>query len=98
MRNERPGVTLQTTALVHEVYLRLIDLQGVDWHDRVHFFALAARLMRRILVDTARARTAAKRGGGAANVEHSSAPIWTRSPAPTGTRRCSARSTMPSRA
>jgi RNA polymerase sigma factor (TIGR02999 family) len=74
MRNERPGVTLQTTALVHEVYLRLIDLQEVDWHDRVHFFALAARLMRRILVDAARARTAAKRGGGAVNVEHSSAP------------------------
>jgi RNA polymerase sigma factor (TIGR02999 family) len=74
MRNERAGATLQTTALVHEVYLRLIDLQEVDWHDRVHFFALAARLMRRILVDAARARTAAKRGGGAVNVEHSSSP------------------------
>ena len=65
MRNERSGVTLQSTALVHEVYLRLIDTQDVDWHDRVHFFALSAQLMRRILVDAARARAATKRGGGA---------------------------------
>ncbi len=72
MRNERSGVTLQSTALVHETFLRLIDAKHVDWHDRVHFFALSAQLMRRILVDAARARTAAKRGGGAARVEHSS--------------------------
>ena len=73
MRSERSGVTLQTTALVHEVYLRLTSTQDVDWHDRVHFFALSAQLMRRILVDAARARTATKRGGRAARFEHASA-------------------------
>ena len=73
MRNERSGVTLQSTALVHEVYLRLINAQHVDWHDRVHFFALSAQLMRRILVDAARARAAAKRGGRAARLERASA-------------------------
>jgi RNA polymerase sigma factor (TIGR02999 family) len=73
MRNERSGVTLQSTALVHEVYLRLINAADVDWHDRVHFFALSAQLMRNILIDAARARTAAKRGGGAVRAEHSSA-------------------------
>ncbi len=72
MRNERSGVTLQSTALVHETFLRLIDAKDVDWHDRVHFFALSAQLMRRILVDAARARAAAKRGGRVARVEHSS--------------------------
>ena len=66
MRAEGDGVqTLQTTALVHEVYVRLVDGARVDWHDRVHFYAVCARLMRRILVDRARARRAAKRGGGA---------------------------------
>ena len=73
MRNEHSGVTLQTTALVHEVYLRLINARDVDWHDRVHFFALSAQLMRRILVDAARARAASKRGGGAAGFERASA-------------------------
>jgi RNA polymerase sigma factor (TIGR02999 family) len=73
MRNEPSGATLQSTALVHEVYLRLINAQDVDWHDRVHFFALSAQLMRRILVDAARARAAVKRGGGAARADHSSA-------------------------
>ena len=72
MRNERPGVTLQSTALVHEVYLRLIHAQDVDCHDRAHFFALSAQLMRRILVDAARARGAVRRGGGAVHVEHTS--------------------------
>jgi RNA polymerase sigma factor (TIGR02999 family) len=57
------GDTLQTTALVHEAYLRLIKIPNVDWRDRVHFFALSAQLMRRILVDAARANRAAKRGG-----------------------------------
>lgn len=57
--------TLQTTALVHEAYMRLVDIQGVDWRDRVHFFAVSAQLMRRILVDSARARGAIKRGGHA---------------------------------
>jgi RNA polymerase sigma factor (TIGR02999 family) len=66
MRNERSGLTLQSTALVHEVYLRLTKAQDVDWQDRVHFFALSAQIMRRILVDAARARAAVKRGGEAA--------------------------------
>jgi RNA polymerase sigma factor (TIGR02999 family) len=73
MRGEGSGATLQSTALVHEVYLRLTRAQEVDCHDRVHFFALSAQIMRRILVDAARARAAAKRGGGAARAEHSSA-------------------------
>lgn len=73
MRHERSGVTLQSTALVHEVYLRLVNVHDVDWHDRAHFFALSARIMRRILIDAARARAADKRGGGVAKVEHSSA-------------------------
>ena len=73
MRHEHPGLTLQTTALVHEVYLRLTRAEDVDWHDRVHFYALSAQIMRRILVDAARARTAVKRGGGVQHVEHSSA-------------------------
>lgn len=60
------GDTLRTTALVHEAYMRLVDIEGVAWHDRVHFFAVSAQLMRRILVDAARARSAAKRGGGMA--------------------------------
>jgi RNA polymerase sigma factor (TIGR02999 family) len=64
MKNERPGRTLQTTALVHEAYLRLIDVKNVDWEHRVHFFAVSAQIMRRILVDGARERATAKRGGG----------------------------------
>jgi RNA polymerase sigma factor (TIGR02999 family) len=57
------GDTIQTTALVHEAYLRLLKIDNVDWNDRAHFFAVAAQLMRRILVDMARAGAAAKRGG-----------------------------------
>ncbi len=68
MDRERPGHTLQTTALVNEVYLRLIDVRRVSVQDRAQFFALAAHLMRRILVDFARERRAQKRGGGAAQV------------------------------
>ncbi|HSB24926.1 MAG TPA: sigma-70 family RNA polymerase sigma factor [Burkholderiaceae bacterium] len=64
MRGERPGHTLQTTALVHEAFLHLADAQ-VDWRDRAHFFAVAARQMRRILVNHALEKKAAKRGGGA---------------------------------
>ena len=63
--NARAGDTLRTTALVHEAYLRLVDIQKVDWKDRVHFFAVSANLIRRILVDAARAQGAAKRGGQA---------------------------------
>jgi RNA polymerase sigma factor (TIGR02999 family) len=73
MRKERAGNTLQTTALVNEAYLRLVDARGAGWHDRVHFFAVSAQIMRRILVDAARARSSFKRGGGARRVEHSSA-------------------------
>jgi RNA polymerase sigma factor (TIGR02999 family) len=81
MRHERSGLTLQSTALVHEVYLRLTKAQDVDWHDRVHFFALSAQLMRRILIDAARARTAAKRGGRDARTDHSSAVDFDQIPA-----------------
>jgi RNA polymerase sigma factor (TIGR02999 family) len=63
MRRERSGATLQSTALVHEVYLRLVNTNEVACKDRAHFFALAAQIMRRILVDAARFRAAAKRGG-----------------------------------
>ena len=68
MRNERAGNTLQTTALVNEVYLRLVDVKNVDWQQRAQFFAMSAQMMRRILVDAARARGANKRGGGAVKV------------------------------
>jgi RNA polymerase sigma-70 factor, ECF subfamily len=68
MRGERRGHTLQTSALVNEAYLRLIDLNQVRWQDRAHFLAMSARLMRRILVEHARARLSSKRGSGAANV------------------------------
>ena len=61
LRRETPGHTLQTTALVHEAYLRLLGQRAVDWHDRTHFFALASTMMRRVLVDSARARLAGKR-------------------------------------
>jgi RNA polymerase sigma factor (TIGR02999 family) len=73
MRHERFGLTLQSTALVHEVYLRLTRAAEVDWRDRAHFFALSAQIMRHVLADAARARTALKRGGGAQRVDHSSA-------------------------
>jgi RNA polymerase sigma factor (TIGR02999 family) len=65
---ERTGHTLQTTALVHEAYLKLVDQRRVDWQNRSHFFAVAALAMRRILVNHAEARRAAKRGGGAERV------------------------------
>ena len=67
LRRERPDHTLDGTALVHEAYMRLVDQRNVEWRNRNHFFALAAELIRRILVDHARARIAAKRGG--ANVK-----------------------------
>jgi len=66
---EKPGHTLQATALVNEAYLRLVDQTRVHWRNRAHFFGIAAQLMRRILVDHARRRKAAKRGGGATVVE-----------------------------
>ena len=68
LRAERAGHTLQPTALVHEVYLRLVDQRQVDWRDRAHFFGVAAQVMRRILVDHARRHRAAKRGDGVPSV------------------------------
>lgn len=68
MGRERVGHTLQTTALVNEAYLRLIEVSKVQWQDRAHFFAMSARLMRRILVDHARSRQSQKRGGGTRKV------------------------------
>jgi len=65
LQRERPGHTLQSTALVHEAYLRMIDQHDVSWQGRAHFFGIAAQMMRRILVDHARGRDAAKRGAGA---------------------------------
>ncbi|HKH99513.1 MAG TPA: sigma-70 family RNA polymerase sigma factor, partial [Candidatus Sulfotelmatobacter sp.] len=80
MRLERPDHTLQTTALINEAYLRLVDVRNVHWQNRAHFFALCARLMRRILVDYARTRHYAKRGGGAQPVSLEQSPAV--SPAP----------------
>lgn len=69
MQNERQAITLQTTALVHEAYLRLVDVTNVESNDRAQFFAMVAQMMRRILVDAARARAALKRGGNAIKVD-----------------------------
>jgi RNA polymerase sigma-70 factor (ECF subfamily) len=69
MRHQAPGHTLQTTAVVNEAYLRLVDQPGIDWQDRAHFFAVAAQAMRYLLVDHARSQHAAKRGGAAQHVE-----------------------------
>lgn len=77
MSRERPGHTLQTTALVGEAYLRLVD-QKVHWQNRAHFFGIAAELMRRILVDHARAHAYTKRGGGAQKIELNEAMLMAR--------------------
>lgn len=69
MRGQKAGHTLQTTALVNEAYLRLVDSSRVRWQDRAHFFAISAQLMRRILVDSARSRNSLKRGGEVQKVE-----------------------------
>ena len=68
MRNERQGHTLQTSALVNEAYLRLVDHEQIEWQNRAHFFGVAAQAMRRILVDHARSRNYQKRGGAARQV------------------------------
>lgn len=68
MRQERPGHTLQATALVNEAYLKLAGQDGFEWHDRAHFFAVCAQVMRHILIDHARAHARDKRGGGAIQV------------------------------
>ena len=77
MGRERPGHTLQTSALVNEAYIRLIDWKNVRWQNRAHFFAVAAQLMRRTLVDFARDRQYLKRGGGALQVSLSEAAALT---------------------
>jgi RNA polymerase sigma factor (TIGR02999 family) len=82
MERERAGHTLQTTALVNEAYLRLIDSSRVRWQNRAHFFAVAAQLMRRILVDFARARQNLKRGGAAQRVSLDEALVVPQEPDP----------------
>lgn len=68
MRRERPGHTLQTTALIHETYLKLVDQRQTDWKNRAHFFGISSKIMRRILLDHARSKGSEKRGGGAINL------------------------------
>ena len=80
MARERTGHTLQTTALVNEAYLRLINVEQVRWQNRAHFFAVSAQLMRRILVDFARSRNYLKRGGGAQKVTLDDALVVSREP------------------
>src|SRR6266850_7864754 len=75
MSRERPGHTLQTSALLNEAYLRLVDQKNIHWQDRAHFFGIAARLMRQVLVDYARKRRYAKRGGDARRVSLDEAMI-----------------------
>ena len=74
MAGERPGHTLQTTALVNEAYLRLVDSRKVNWQDRAHFFAVSAQLMRRILIDFARSRGYLKRGGAVPHISLDETP------------------------
>ena len=80
MAHERLGQTLQTTALVNEIYVQLIDLRGVSWRDRAHFFALSSRLIRRVLIDAARARASLKRGAGSPHVEYDENMLVSREP------------------
>ena len=80
MRRERPDHTLQPTAVVHEAFLRLVDQPRVAWQGRAHFFRAAAQIMRNLLVDSARARNAAKRGGGNEHVELDDVRAGTRGP------------------
>src|SRR5262245_33092314 len=81
MRGERPDHTLQTTALINEAYLRLIDCKNVPWQNRAHFFGVCAQLMRRILVDLARVRDNLKRGGGVRELSLEEVPVISRNPA-----------------
>ncbi len=81
MAGERAGHSLQATALVNEAYLRLINANDVAWHDRAHFLAVSARVMRRLLVDHARARRYQKRGGDAPRVTFDEALVVTNEPA-----------------
>lgn len=81
MAGERQGHTLQATALINEVYLRLVDVQQIRWQDRSHFLAICARLMRRVLTDFARSKGYQKRGGGSPRVDLDSALAISREPA-----------------
>jgi len=81
LNGERANHSVQTTELVNEAFLRLVDVQQVDWQSRTHFLALSARLMRRVLVDYARARGADKRGGGAVHVTLDDATVGGAAPA-----------------
>ena len=78
MRRESPGHTLQTTALVNEVYLKLVDQTHAHWHNRAHFFSIAAEIMRRILIDYARRNLRGKRGGGAVDLPLDEVAVLTR--------------------
>src|SRR3954468_13895756 len=80
LHGERANYSVQATELVNEAYLRLVDVQHVDWQNRTHFLAMSARLMRRVLVDLARARGADKRGGGAVRVTLDEATIGAAEP------------------
>ncbi|MEZ5425324.1 MAG: sigma-70 family RNA polymerase sigma factor [Pyrinomonadaceae bacterium] len=80
MRRENQNHTLQTTALVNEAYLKLIEQKKTDWQNRAHFFALAAKLMRRVLLDHAKAQSRAKRGGGAIHLDISEVSVITPQP------------------
>ena len=80
MSDERPGHTLQTTALVNEAYLRLVDSAHADWESRTHFFAVCAQVMRRVLVDWARSRQALKRGGDVCVLDLDEALATTKQP------------------
>jgi RNA polymerase sigma-70 factor, ECF subfamily len=80
MVGERSGHTLQATALINEVYLRLIDVKAIDWQNRAHFFAICAQLMRRILTDFARSRRYQKRGGGAHHLPLNEALVFSSQP------------------
>jgi len=78
MAGERPGHTLQTSALVNEAYLRLVDVKNLNWQNRAHFFGVSAQLMRRILVDFARSRRSLKRGGETVTISLEEGPIASR--------------------
>jgi RNA polymerase sigma factor (TIGR02999 family) len=80
MAGERPGHTLQSTALIHETYLRLVDIRRIKWQDRAHFLAICAQLMRRILIDFARSRSYQKRGGAGQPVNFDEALLVTAQP------------------
>jgi len=82
MKNERPRNSLQATALVHEVYLRLVDVTNVDWRERAQFFAMTAQMMRRILVDAARAKGSRKRGSRAVRVNFKETAVLAPEPDP----------------